>query len=73
MSTVSPDHYSRYTDMQPVDFITLSLGPGFLVGNVIKYVLRYDEKDGINDLKKAIRYLEFLINHLEGRRPSEDK
>lgn len=68
---ISPDHYSRYKT-QPIDFISEALGPGFIVGNVIKYVLRYDAKNGVEDVRKAKRYCEMLINHLEGRNPSED-
>jgi hypothetical protein len=70
-SSTNPDHYSRY-QTQPIDFITESVGPAFIVGNVIKYILRYDAKYGIMDVRKAKRYCEFLINHLEGRPPSED-
>jgi hypothetical protein len=34
---------------------------GFLRGNVIKYVARYDEKGGTTDLQKAKHYLDKLI------------
>lgn len=34
---------------------------GFLRGNVIKYVARYDEKGGKTDLQKAKHYLDKLI------------
>lgn len=70
-SAIDPTHYSRYKT-QPIDFISEALGPGFIVGNVIKYVLRYDAKNGVEDVRKAKRYCEMLINHLEGRQPSED-
>ena len=33
---------------------------GYLAGNVIKYVSRYKNKNGIEDLEKAIHYLEIL-------------
>ncbi len=71
LDSISPDHYSRYTT-QPIDFITESLGLGFIVGNVIKYVLRYDKKNGLEDVLKAKRYIEFLINVLEDRKPTDD-
>ena len=45
---------------------------GFLRGNVIKYVARYDAKGGIDDLRKAEHYLDRLIEELEGTQP-EDK
>lgn len=34
---------------------------GFLRGNVIKYISRYDIHKGLDDLKKAQHYLEKLI------------
>lgn len=34
-------------------------------GNVIKYILRWPDKNGLEDLKKAKWYLEHLINHIE--------
>ena len=36
----------------------------FFEGNIIKYVSRWKEKNGIEDLKKAKQYLDRLI-HLE--------
>lgn len=33
----------------------------FLQGNVVKYVVRYKEKNGIEDLNKAMEYLKRLI------------
>ena len=34
---------------------------GYLQGNVIKYVARYRDNGGIDDLKKAAHYLQRLI------------
>jgi hypothetical protein len=34
---------------------------GFLVGNVIKYVIRFKEKNGVEDLEKAKNDIERLI------------
>jgi len=33
----------------------------FCEGNVIKYISRYKRKNGIEDLKKAKQYIDFLI------------
>ena len=33
----------------------------FLQGNIVKYVVRYKEKNGIEDLNKAMEYLKRLI------------
>lgn len=41
---------------------------GFLRGNVIKYIARYRDKDGIKDVLKARHYLEKLLECLEGKK-----
>lgn len=53
---------SHYKDMaiQPVEFIHKN-GIGFIEGCVIKYVCRYKQKGGIEDLKKARHFLDLLI------------
>ena len=38
---------------------------GFAKGNVIKYVWRYEDKNGLEDLKKARWYLDLLIFSME--------
>ncbi len=63
-------HYEQY-EIQPVDYIVATLGPGWLVGNVIKYVMRYNEKNGRQDILKAMHYLEMLLNHVDGRGPRD--
>lgn len=46
---------------------------GFLRGNVIKYIARYKDKDGLKDVYKAKHYLERLVELLEeAQRPRED-
>lgn len=44
----------------------------FAEGNIMKYVYRWREKDGINDLYKAQIYLNALIAHEELRGPLAD-
>ena len=53
---------SHYKDMkiQPITFIQAN-GLGFCEGNAIKYLCRYKDKGGIEDLKKAKHYIELLI------------
>ena len=55
---VGGKHYTNYK-IQPIEFIT-SNNIGFIEGNVIKYLLRFKEKNGIEDIDKAIHYLELL-------------
>jgi Protein of unknwon function (DUF3310) len=61
-------HYLQFK-IQPIDFIQHN-SLNFCQGNIIKYVTRYKEKNGIEDLKKAIHYLEILIEY-ETRRENE--
>lgn len=56
---VGGDHY-RSLAIQPSEFIHRN-GIGFLAGNVIKYVVRYKNKNGLEDLKKARHYIDLLI------------
>lgn len=53
---------SHYKDkgIQPIVYIYAN-NMGFCDGNVVKYVTRYKEKNGIEDLKKAKHYIELLI------------
>ncbi|MBP6986266.1 MAG: DUF3310 domain-containing protein [Alphaproteobacteria bacterium] len=53
---------SHYQDLviQPLDFIEKNK-IGFSEGNVIKYVVRWRKKNGLQDLMKAKHYLDYLI------------
>lgn len=63
------NHPQRYTGKDGKDLIDrLEEGMiskeqvrGFLKGNILKYVTRYESKDGIKDLLKAKVYLKRLI------------
>lgn len=55
---VGGTHYSKY-DIQPVEAIEC-LHLGFIQGNILKYLVRYKDKNGIEDLKKARHYAEML-------------
>ena len=53
---------SHYAEMpiQPVEFITAN-NLSFLEGNIIKYVCRHRNKNGADDIKKAMHYCELLL------------
>lgn len=53
------DHY-RSKAIQPWDVIEKNR-MGFFDGNALKYVMRFSDKGGVEDLRKAIHYLEKLI------------
>ena len=57
---------NHYKDMkiQPVEFI-MANNLGFIEGNVVKYVSRWKNKNGVQDLKKARHFLDILIEQLE--------
>ena len=52
-------HYAVKT-IQPWDFI-IANNIGYLEGNIIKYISRWKDKGGVEDLKKAQHYLQKLI------------
>jgi hypothetical protein len=56
---VSGDHYKNKA-IQPIAYIHANK-LGFCEGNVVKYVTRWKDKNGIADLEKAKHYLELLI------------
>lgn len=58
-SVVRPKHYTRWK-IEPFRFFTENKIP-FAVANPIKYLLRYDEKNGLEDLRKARRCIDLLM------------
>ena len=56
---IGGDHYKTKT-IQPWDFIAANQ-LGYFEGNIVKYVSRWQDKGGINDLRKARHYLDKLI------------
>lgn len=56
-------HYTQWK-IQPITFISANK-LNFCQGNVIKYVMRYNQKNGLEDLKKAKVYIDYLIQELE--------
>ena len=53
---IGGDHYKKYS-IQPSTFIAEN-GIGWMVGNAIKYAVRHRDKNGKQDLEKAIHYLQ---------------
>ena len=66
------NHPSHYTQggIECIDCIKSAIVgkvgiEAFCVGNAIKYLFRYEEKNGIEDVKKARWYIDRLIRELE--------
>jgi len=56
---IGGNHYKKLK-IQPTEFIHANEIP-FIEGNIIKYVIRHRDKNGIEDLKKARHYIDLLI------------
>ena len=52
-------HYKNLK-IQPIDYI-LDNNLGYCEANIIKYVTRWRDKNGIEDLRKAKHYIDILI------------
>lgn len=64
-----PDHYKSESGLEVIDVIE-AFTSGFEVvkatdtGNIIKYICRWKKKNGIQDLKKIMWYIQHLIDYL---------
>jgi hypothetical protein len=58
---VGGKHYHKGNGIQPWDIIE-AWELDFWEGNVVKYILRWKHKDGVQDLEKARHYLDYIIN-----------
>lgn len=61
---VGGDYYKN-KKIQPWDamevWMTKEAFQGYLHGNAVKYIARWRDKNGVQDLRKAIHYIEKLI------------
>lgn len=76
MSTpVNPDHYKK-GGLEVIDILAAKLTAeefkGFCKGNIIKYVTRANYKNGVEDIKKARTYCDFLIEFMGGNDADEE-
>ena len=65
-----PSHYQSETGLETIDVIeafTFDLKgiEATDTGNVLKYMCRWKNKNGVQDLEKARWYLEHLIDHVK--------
>jgi len=59
---VGGDHYKNLP-IQPIEFI-LKNSLTYAEGNVVKYVTRHRFKNGDEDIRKAIHYLEIILENV---------
>lgn len=67
---INPSHYKSANGLETIDVIRaftdgLNGVEAFCIGNVLKYVTRYSNKNGVEDLKKARWYLDYVIKEYE--------
>jgi hypothetical protein len=65
-----PDHYQSKNGLEVIDIIEAFTADlkgieATDTGNIIKYILRWPKKNGLQDLQKAMWYLTHLIEHRE--------
>lgn len=63
-----PAHYTK-GKIECIDYIkdilTAEEYAGYLRGNITKYMHRFRDKGGVQDLKKARQYLDWLIMEMD--------
>jgi hypothetical protein len=66
-----PPHYQG--EVEAIDSIKAAMSyegfKGYCQGNALKYIIRFDRKNGVEDLRKAEWYIKKLITHLENGKP----
>lgn len=64
-----PSHYKGRHGLEAIEVVRNfgndDMVAGFYWGNAIKYMTRYRNKNGLEDLKKARKNLDWLIEHME--------
>lgn len=65
-----PDHYKNIAGVEAIDILNDVVKdlPGIqaaMLWNAMKYLLRFQKKNGVEDLKKAQNYLQYLIDDIE--------
>lgn len=68
----NPNHYKLGCGVESIEIIKRVLGikgfVAFCLGNILKYLIRAEKKNGKEDYKKAAKYLEWVI-----KRDNHDK
>lgn len=65
-----PPHYQSESGLEVIDVIEAFTSDlkgieASDTGNIIKYICRWKDKNGLQDLNKAMWYLQHLIDHVE--------
>ena len=65
-----PNHYQNIAGVEAIDILNdvvkdLPGKQAAMLWNTLKYLLRFQKKNGVEDLKKAQNYLDYLIKDIE--------
>ena len=65
-----PDHYQNIAGVEAIDILNdvvkdLPGKQAAMLWNAMKYLFRFQKKNGVEDLKKAQNYLQYLIDDIE--------
>ena len=66
-----PNHYQNIAGVEAIDILNdvvkdLPGKQAAMLWNTLKYLLRFQKKNGVEDLKKAQNYLQWLIDEVDG-------
>ena len=67
-----PSHYCK-GGMECIDAIKAAVSDiadpfeAYCTGNIIKYIWRWNDKNGVEDLNKAKQYADIIISYREGK------
>ena len=73
-----PNHYQNIAGVEAIDILNdvvkdLPGKQAAMLWNTLKYLLRFQKKNGVEDLKKAQNYLQYLIDDIEaGQEATKD-
>jgi hypothetical protein len=68
---VGGTHY-KDKKIQPIEYI-LANNMNYIEGNIVKYITRYKDKNGVEDLVKIRQYIDILIEHLNNEDTKKNK
>lgn len=77
-SRIKPNYYHDKKGIDPIgvmkETFPMEMVEGFLKGNALKYIMRYNEKgQALSDLRKAKDYVEMLIDIYLQYEPVEEE
>lgn len=73
-----PSHYQSKSGLEVIDVIRafteeLNGTEAYYTGNILKYMCRWKKKNGLEDLRKAKQYLDWLIEETENDHKGQEK